>query len=77
MLYPGAWPAPGERGAGGSGTRRKKEVVYIEGERLLRYSLQLSMLKRLLNLKMINEQEYELIRKKLMQDYGVVSDITA
>lgn len=49
----------------------------MEGKKILRYSIQLSMLKQLLNLKLINELEYELIQKKLMRDYGVVSNITA
>lgn len=35
------------------------------------------MLKQLLNLKLLSETEYEMIRKKLMKDYGIVSDITA
>lgn len=39
--------------------------------------MQLSMLKQLLSLKLINEWEYELIQKRLMRDYGVVSNITA
>lgn len=39
--------------------------------------MQLSMLKQLLSLKLITELEYELIQKKLMRDYGVVSNITA
>ena len=54
-----------------------EEVIIIEGKKLIRYSMQLSMLKQLLNLKLINELEYELIQKKLMKDYGVVSNITA
>lgn len=49
----------------------------MEGKKLLRYSIQLSMLKQLLTLNMINEMEYKLIQKKLMKDYGVVSNITA
>ena len=48
-----------------------------ENKNLLRYSMQLSMLKQLLNLKLLSETEYEMIRKKLMKDYGIVSDITA
>jgi hypothetical protein len=47
------------------------------GKKILRYSIQLSMLKQLLNLKLINELEYEQIQKKLMRDYGIVSNITA
>ncbi|MCI8749672.1 MAG: conjugal transfer protein [Lachnospiraceae bacterium] len=55
-----------------------KEVCFLkENKKLLRYSMQLSMLKQLLNLKLLSETEYEMIRKKLMKDYGIVSDITA
>ena len=55
-----------------------KEVCFLkENKKLLRYSMQLSMLKQLLNLKLLSETEYEMIRKKLMKDYGLVSDITA
>ena len=46
----------------------------MEGKKILRYSIQLSMLKQLLNLKLINELEYEQIQKKLMRDYGIVSN---
>lgn len=49
----------------------------MEGKKILRYSIQLSMLKQLLNLKLINKLEYEQIQKKLMRDYGIVSNITA
>ena len=53
----------------------ERELV-MEGRKLLRYSMQLSMLKQLLALKLINEIEYQLIEKKLKKDYGVVSNIT-
>ena len=49
----------------------------MDGNRLLRYSMQLSMLKQLLSKKLINESEYQLIQRKLMKDYGVVANITA
>ena len=49
----------------------------MEGKKILRYSIQLSMLKQLLNLNLINELEYEQIQKKRMRDYGIVSNITA
>ncbi len=39
--------------------------------------MQLSMLKQLLKLNLINQLEYEQIQKKLMRDYGIVSNITA
>lgn len=46
-------------------------------ERLIRYSMQLAYLQRLLDEKMISEREYSLIYKKLKQDYRVSSDILA
>ena len=49
----------------------------MNSTKLLRYSMQLSMLKQLKSLKLINEAEYQLIEKKLKKDYGVVSNITA
>ena len=49
----------------------------MEGKKLLHYSMQLSMLKQLLLKKLITENEYDIIKKRLMKDYGVVSDITA
>ena len=49
----------------------------IEKNKLLRYSMQLSMLRQLLRMKLINDFEYEKIKKRLMRDYGVVSNITA
>ncbi len=39
--------------------------------------MQLAMLKRLLNAKKISEAEYQMLRKELMKDYGIVSNITA
>lgn len=49
----------------------------MNSTKLLRYSMQLSMLKQLRTLKLINENEYLLIEKKLKKDYGVISNITA
>ena len=49
----------------------------MNSTKLLRYSIQLSMLKQLRTLKLINENEYRLIEKKLKKDYGVISNITA
>ncbi|MDY6279881.1 MAG: SHOCT domain-containing protein [Roseburia sp.] len=48
----------------------------MEKKKLLRYSMQLSMLRQLLSMKLINDFEYEKIKKRLMRDYGVVSNIT-
>ena len=49
----------------------------MDGKRLLRYSMQLSMLKQLLSMKLISNTEYTMIEKRLMKDYGIVSNITA
>ncbi|MCI5510120.1 MULTISPECIES: SHOCT domain-containing protein [Lachnospiraceae] len=49
----------------------------MDDKKLLRYSMQLSMLKQLLSKKLINENEYQIIQKKLMKDYGIISNITA
>ncbi|HHW67157.1 MAG: hypothetical protein PWP07_1166 [Epulopiscium sp.] len=45
--------------------------------KLIRYSMQIAMLGQLLSLALINEKEFSLIKNKLMQDYGVVSDLTS
>ena len=49
----------------------------MNGKKLLRYSMQLAMLKQLFVKKLISEAEYLLIEKRLMKDYGIVSKITA
>lgn len=49
----------------------------MEKSKLLRYSIQLSMLKHLLNIKKINEAEYQMLQKELMKEYKIVSNITA
>ena len=49
----------------------------MNGKKLLRYSMQLAMLKQLFVKKLISEAEYLLIEKRLMRDYGIVSNITA
>ena len=49
----------------------------MEGNKLLRYSMQLAMLKQLFTNKLISEMEYKMIERRLMRDYGIVSNITA
>lgn len=44
---------------------------------LIRYSMQIAMLKQLLARKLISEKEYYFVKKQLMKDYKVFSDITA
>lgn len=57
------------------GVKVKREEK-MDNTKLLRYSLQLSMLKQLLQLKLISEKEYQLIEKTIKKDYSVVSSIT-
>lgn len=57
------------------GSKAKREEK-MDNTKLLRYSLQLSMLKQLLQLKLISEKEYQLIEKTIKKDYSVVSSIT-
>lgn len=45
--------------------------------KLIRYSMQLAFLKQLLEKKLITDKEYSLIKKHLMKDYRVVSDLSS
>ena len=47
-----------------------------EANRLIRYSLQLAMLRKLLGNQLISQAEYTNIRSKLMNKYGILSEIT-
>jgi hypothetical protein len=51
--------------------------MFMEKEKLLRYSMELSMLNILRKENLITDEEYEKIKKKIMRDYKIVSDITA
>lgn len=46
-------------------------------DKLIRYSMQLAYLHTLLSSKLINENEYSLIKKKIQKDYRISSDILA
>ena len=46
-------------------------------KRLIRYSMQLAMLKQLMLRNLITESEYNAIKKKLMKDYGILSHISS
>jgi len=48
----------------------------MEANTILRYSLQLAMLSKLLSNELINRFEYEKIRSKLMEKYNVISEIS-
>ena len=44
---------------------------------LLRYSMQLAMLKQLLSKSLLTEKEYTTIKVQLMKEYNISSDITS
>lgn len=44
---------------------------------LLRYSMQVAMLKKLLSLELITRDEYYAIKRDLMQDYHVIADFVS
>lgn len=43
----------------------------MTNDALIRYSMQLGMLRILLNAKAISDKEYSLIKRRLMQDYKI------
>lgn len=49
----------------------------LETSKLLRYSMQLAMLRQLLMAKKITESEHQKIERRLKKDYGIISDITS
>ena len=51
-------------------------VTHIKKNKLIRYSMQVAMLRQLLAMALITENEFSLIKNKLMQDYGIISDLT-
>ena len=44
-------------------------------DKMLKYSIQLAMLKQLLDKKLITELEHRKIKNQLMRDYNIVSDL--
>lgn len=49
----------------------------MKNEKLLQYSKELSLLSQLLQSKLITETEYQKIKIKLMNEYKIISDLTA
>ena len=49
----------------------------MNNEKLLQYSKELSLLSQLLQNKLITEREYQKIKIKLMNEYKILSDLTA
>ena len=47
-----------------------------DAHKLLKYSLQLAMLSQLIGHELITQAEYTEIRQKLMNKYGILSEIT-
>ncbi|EAD5717942.1 conjugal transfer protein [Listeria innocua] len=46
-------------------------------DKLIRYSIQIAMLKQLLSRKLISDKEYSLVKQKIMKEYKIISDITS
>ena len=55
--------------------QNKSEQTKITDRKLWEYSQQLSMLATLLQRKMITQAEYDKIKRRLMRDYKITSDI--
>ncbi len=55
--------------------QNKSEQTKISDRKLWEYSQQLSMLATLLQRKMITQVEYDKIKRRLMRDYKITSDI--
>ena len=55
--------------------QNKSEQTKITDRKLWEYSQQLSMLATLLQRKMITQAEYDKIKRRLMCDYKITSDI--
>lgn len=51
------------------------ELGNKEAKTIVKYSMQLAMLRKLLSAALITEEEYEKILGTLRKDYGVVSEI--
>lgn len=47
----------------------------MEKDEILKYSMQIAMLKQLLRSQLIDEKEYVKIKKKLMEEYKILSDL--
>ncbi len=47
----------------------------MEDDEILKYSMQIAMLKQLLNKKLIDEKGIRKDKKELMKEYGVLSDL--
>lgn len=55
----------------------KNDWEVAMNHKLIRYSMQIAMIRQLLALSLITESEFHLIKNKTMQDYGIISDLTS
>ncbi|MCY9669527.1 conjugal transfer protein [Paenibacillus alginolyticus] len=46
-------------------------------QKLIRYSMQIAMLKQLLARSLITENEFHQIKSRTMREYGIISDLTS
>ena len=49
----------------------------MKDNRLLQYSIELSLLTQLYKSNLISEKEYQKIKQKMMKEYHILSDLTA
>ena len=54
----------------------KRNDMRMNVNKIIRYSMQLAMLKQLKSKNMITEEEYEKILRTIRKDYQVISDIS-
>lgn len=59
------------------GSIRSAASTEKDNTRLIRYSMQLAMLRQLLSEKLITDKEYRDVKAGLMKDYKVYSDLTS
>ena len=55
----------------------ERRYCIMENTNLLTYSMELSMLTRLLNSNLLTEVEFNKIKQELMREYNIVSDMVA
>ena len=58
-----------------AGRNKKLEGDFNTYKDIMRYSMQLAMLKQLLSKKLISDKEYTIIKTKLMKDYNISSNL--
>lgn len=45
-------------------------------QKLIKYSMQIAMLQQLKNINLISDKEFLMVKRRIMQEYGILSDLT-